>query len=618
VCSSDLGDLERCRQLIKEAARIGCAAVNFQVYRVELLYAPQILKASASHRLRRRWELPRHMVPQLSAYAHENGLKFGLTPCDLDTVSELQIHADFFTISSYELPWLDLVNHCADTGLPLLINTGMAEASETWNAVETALEAGCLDLTMMHCVSRYPTPQEACNLAAIGTLREMLVREFAPLYQDADLKAGWADRSVSTGVIARAVNHWGCDSVSLCLDLEGQGHNFERGHFWLPEAAEDVIAGGFLPVRRECDGTGRVAPDMNEEEERQWRADPGDGLRPTLSTRKSWPKAQPTARRNGPGVYIVADGLGLQNLNRCLAVAEHLRDDHDCDVYFLVRGTSQQVKRLERHGFNWARFEDTDSILAQVRFLNAVAVTPGSAVCILDLDEPAQPIVSALRHGGFITVVIGETDCPEMDLGVMPAFGWRNENQREDLIGGNQHLLISSDILHVRTHRPTESGSFPKIVIRFEEPGNHHLAAWVNSALRRILPHNEPVMMLDDNHGLEAQLASADLLITGQQASAHEALCLGVPVLLLASEFSEMADNERLVKSGAVVNLGCYGDVSDEELSAAMKEVLTDLDRMSRLRFHAQEQAAGPVDGQGAARTADRVRQLVRQRSEDD
>ncbi|MFT7700225.1 MAG: hypothetical protein ACI8S7_002067, partial [Candidatus Krumholzibacteriia bacterium] len=556
IASNHNSDFERCRQLIKTAARIGCAAVNFQLFRIEQLYAPQILKASPDHRLRRRWELPSHLVPQLSACAHEHGLKFGLTPCDLNTVSEMQIHADFLTISSYELPWLDLIHQCGDTGLPLLINTGMAEAGETWTAVETALEAGCVDLTMMHCVSRYPVPQESCNLAAIGTLREMLVREFAPIYKDSELKAGWADRSVSTGVIARAVNHWGCDSVSFCLDLEGQGHNFERGHFWLPDAAEEMIAGGFLPVRRECDGSGRVAPDMNEEEERQWRADPGDGLRPSIPTRKSWPKNQPTAKRNGPQIYAVADGLGLQNLNRCLAVAEHLRDDHDCEVYFLIRGTSQQVRRLERHGFNWARFEDTSSIVAQIEFLNAVSVTPGAGVCLLDLDVSAQRVVTVLAEAGFLTVVIGEEDCPEMDLGVIPAFGWRDQDNRENLIGGNQHLLIPSDVLHARTNRPVESGTYPKIVLRFEEPDDHLLSPRVNSALRNILPGNEPITLLDEDNGLEAQLAGADVLITGQQATAHEALCLGVPVFLLNAEDAAQGSIDRLVNCGAVLDLG--------------------------------------------------------------
>lgn len=610
IASNHNGDFERCRQLIQTAARIGCAAVNFQVFRIEHLYAPQILKVSPRHRLRRRWELPRHFVPQLTACAHDLGLKFGLTPCDLDTVSDLQIHADFFTVSSYELPWLDLISHCASTGLPLLINTGMADAGEAWNAVETALEAGCLDLTMMHCVSRYPTPENACNLAAIGTLREMLAREFSPLYQDADLKAGWADRSVNSGVIARAVNHWGCDSVSLCLDLEGQGHDFERGHFWLPEAAEEVIAGGFLPVKRECDGTGRVAPDMNEKEERHWRADPRDGLRPSISWRQIWPSSQPAAKRNGPRIYAIADGLGLQNLNRCLALAERLRDDHDSEVYFLIRGTSQQVKRLERHGFNWARFEETKSIVPQVTFLKVISATADSAICILDLEKPAGEIATSLRKKGFLTVVIGEPGCDTMDLGVVSTYGWRNERGRNNLIGGNRHLLIPSDILHVRTHRPTEAGSYPQIVVRFEDPDPHQLAARIVSALRQILPQDEPVLLLDDDNGLEAQLAGADLVITGQLTTAQEALCLGVPVLLLVGEETEAT--QLLARCGAVVNLGQHEEVSDDEFATTLRGILTDLDRMSRLRFHAQEQAAGPIDGLGAARAADRVSQLVR------
>ena len=251
ISSNHNGDLDRCRSLIRTAARIGCAGVKFQLFRLERLFAPEILKVSPTHRQRRRWELPLYFVPKLSACAREHGLKFGITPFDLDGVDAVQTHVDFLKVASYELPWLDLVDRCADTGLPLMISTGMADAGETWNAAQTALEAGCTDLTLLHCVSRYPAAEETCNLAAIGTLRELLVREFAPLYEDAELKAGWSDHSAAPGVIARAVNHWGCDVVEFHLDLEGEGDEFGGGHCWLPDRIGEVIAGGFLPVRRD-------------------------------------------------------------------------------------------------------------------------------------------------------------------------------------------------------------------------------------------------------------------------------------------------------------------------------------------------------------------------------
>lgn len=43
--------------------------------------------------------------------------------------------------------------------------TGMASLEEILESVDIALSNGCHDITLLHCVSEYPTPIEHCNLA---------------------------------------------------------------------------------------------------------------------------------------------------------------------------------------------------------------------------------------------------------------------------------------------------------------------------------------------------------------------------------------------------------------------------------------------------------------------
>ena len=73
--------------------------------------------------------------------------------------------------------------------------------------------------------------------------------------------------------------------VEFHLDLEGQGAEFSSGHCWLPEAMGNVIAAVRTGILAE--GDGRVGPAPSEAKEREWRADPEDGLRPLQSTRKN-------------------------------------------------------------------------------------------------------------------------------------------------------------------------------------------------------------------------------------------------------------------------------------------------------------------------------------------
>ena len=58
VSSNHSCNIQRCKEFIKTAAEIGCDAVKFQLFKVDKLFAPEILEASPQHRQREAWELP--------------------------------------------------------------------------------------------------------------------------------------------------------------------------------------------------------------------------------------------------------------------------------------------------------------------------------------------------------------------------------------------------------------------------------------------------------------------------------------------------------------------------------------------------------------------------------
>jgi len=272
VSSNHNRDLERCFAFIQTAASMGCSAVKFQLFRVRQLFAPEILAKSAEHRQREKWELPVEFLPALAARCRSAGISFACTPFYLAAVEELQPYVDLYKIASYELLRHDLLIACAGTGKPVVLSTGMATLEEVKRAVQVVRQAGCKDLTLLHCVSAYPVQPIDCNLAALETMRRAC-----------KCQVGWSDHSVNPGVIYRAVHHWGATMIEFHLDLDGQGEEYKRGHCWLPHQIEPVIKAvqhGFL-----ADGSGKKTPAPSELEERDWRADPGDGLRPLNATR---------------------------------------------------------------------------------------------------------------------------------------------------------------------------------------------------------------------------------------------------------------------------------------------------------------------------------------------
>jgi N-acetylneuraminate synthase len=267
-------DEERARRLIDACADAGCDAVKLQVFRIEDLFAAEVLAGREDLRARRAWEFPMEHLEPIADHCRARGLRLGATPFGLWAVEPLAARVDFLKIASYELLWHDLVRACAATGLPLVVSTGMATLDEVEAAVAAARAAGARELTLLHCVSGYPTPPDQANLAAIATLRDAT-----------GCPVGWSDHTGSAAVVRRAIDRWGASDVELHVDLDGAGN--EAGpHNWSPAGLAGLAA---ARAAAEADGDGRKAPMPIEAHEVAWRADPADGLRPLRATRLGLP-----------------------------------------------------------------------------------------------------------------------------------------------------------------------------------------------------------------------------------------------------------------------------------------------------------------------------------------
>src|SRR3984893_12011943 len=83
-------DLSRALAFVDAAADAGCDAVKFQLFKIDAMFAPEILAQSAKHRARRRWELPTaHMAP-IAERCSARGIAFSCTPFYLAAVAELR------------------------------------------------------------------------------------------------------------------------------------------------------------------------------------------------------------------------------------------------------------------------------------------------------------------------------------------------------------------------------------------------------------------------------------------------------------------------------------------------------------------------------------------------
>jgi sialic acid synthase SpsE len=284
ISSNHNSDLVRIEELIHASSESGCYAVKFQLFKIEELFATEILLKSKTHRDRRKWELNEHLVPMISEFCTKYNIKFGCTPFFLDAVDILVKYVDFFKIASYELLWHDLFIKCGKSGKPVSFSTGMADSNEVSQSLRALLKTNVKNITIYQCNSAYPTLVKDANISRIKTLKSLVKDEKIP--NNRKVKIGYSDHTTSPAVMYRVVHNYDLKDIEFHIDLDGKGDEFKSGHCWLPNQIKKVIDNvndGFL-----ADGDAQIKPSNSEISDRNWRADPSDGLRPMKSTRSKF------------------------------------------------------------------------------------------------------------------------------------------------------------------------------------------------------------------------------------------------------------------------------------------------------------------------------------------
>ena len=211
-------------------------------------------------------------------------LSFSCTPFYLEAVDQLEPYVDFYKIASYELMWHDLFKKCGNKFKPIVFSTGMATLNEVEAVLHCLLATETKSVTLLHCNSVYPTPVNEVNLAGINVLREMIKKFDNP--NQVEIKVGYSDHTVSSSVIYRAIHQYNINFVEFHLDLDGKGKEYQSGHCWLPHEISEVIS--TVNLGFEADGEKLFKPSISELGDRDWRADPLDGLRPLKKLRDNF------------------------------------------------------------------------------------------------------------------------------------------------------------------------------------------------------------------------------------------------------------------------------------------------------------------------------------------
>jgi N-acetylneuraminate synthase len=259
------GSLEDALTLVDVAGDAGADAVKFQTFDAAQLasqsaplaeYQQAGSEAASQVEMLQRLQFTDAEWDAVAARCAERGLTFLSTPFDArsaETLERLQVPA--YKVGSGDLTNLPFLRSLAAHGLPMIVSTGMATMPEIESAVAAIAESGDPPLSLLHCISSYPTPPEQANLRAMDTLRDAFPH----------LVIGYSDHCMGLEVSFAAVARGAAvleRHITLDRDRPGPDHAISLE----PDDLRALVAG--VRTIEASLGTGEKTPAPAEQETR--------------------------------------------------------------------------------------------------------------------------------------------------------------------------------------------------------------------------------------------------------------------------------------------------------------------------------------------------------------
>lgn len=171
------GSMKKAKQMVDDAARVGCECVKFQSHVIDDEMIPEaknIIPSNAKvsiFEIMERCALSEAEEVKLKKYVEQKGMIYLCTPFSRDAANRLKkMNVEAYKIGSGECNNYPLIEHIAKFKKPIILSTGMNDIVSLKRAVEI-FDKYKTPYALLHCTSMYPTPYDKIRLGAIKDLK---------------------------------------------------------------------------------------------------------------------------------------------------------------------------------------------------------------------------------------------------------------------------------------------------------------------------------------------------------------------------------------------------------------------------------------------------------------
>ena len=178
------GELKRALELVDIASDAGADAVKFQTFKPGELtgaFTPNVAyintpNAKPRDQLTKQLALDFECFRELKRRAEDKGLLFLSTPDGYESLHFLNFELDvpIIKIGSSEVTHDQFLNAVGSCGKPVILSTGISTISEVRNAYKCVYEPHHVSVTVLHCTSEYPAPDNEINVKAMLHIGDVL------------------------------------------------------------------------------------------------------------------------------------------------------------------------------------------------------------------------------------------------------------------------------------------------------------------------------------------------------------------------------------------------------------------------------------------------------------